>query len=472
LIAAVSGYENAQAMPLKIVTESLAKNDTIHLPKNFSSASVLALGCFNPPSGMALFVGGDVDPARYPLATPSALLRFENGEWKFDARNSSALASVGLVNAAVWADLNGDGISELILACEWGPIRVFANRGGLLTEITEDLGLSEMTGLWKGIATADVDGDGRLDIIAANWGLNSSWRATPEHPFTAYYGEIVQPGRVEFIETEWDPIASDYTPIRPLERLSAALPFVFEEFSSFKQFADAPIAKVLGERMPLAKQVSAGTLASTVFLNRGAKFEAVALPAEAQLAPAFSVNAADFDGDGNIDVFLSQNLIAMHPDYARQDAGRGLLLRGDGHGHFTPVSGDESGLKIYGEQRAAAVCDFDHDGRIDLAVTQNGAATKLYRNARSKAGTRVRLIGPPGNPLAIGAQFWIDHGNSKGLVQEIQSGSGYFAQESATKLIFDDRPGRLVVRWPAGQTSVAPFTPGAPEIMVRPTSTK
>lgn len=466
LIAAVSGYENAQAMPLKIVTESLA-NDTINLPKNFSSASVLALGCFNPPSGMGLFVGGDVDPGRYPLATPSALLRFENGEWKYDARNSSALGSVGLVNAAVWADLNGDGISELILACEWGPIRVFANRAGLLTEITADLGLSDMTGLWKGIATADVDADGRLDIIAANWGLNSPWRATPDHPFTAYYGEIVQPGRIEFIETEWDPVASAYTPIRPLERLSAALPFVFEEFNSFKQFAEAPIAKVLGERMPLAKQVSAKTLASTVFLNRGGKFEAVALPAEAQLAPAFSVSAADFDGDGNIDLFLSQNLIAMHPDYARQEGGRGLLLRGDGHGHFTPVSGDESGLKIYGEQRGAAVCDFDHDGRIDLAVTQNGAATKLYRNTRSKPGTRLQLIGPPGNPLAIGAQFWIERDNSKGIVQEIQAGSGYLSQESATKLIFDKETGQLVVRWPGGQMSIFPFTPAGPDLILR-----
>jgi hypothetical protein len=472
LLAGVSGYEASQPAPLKTVASDLTRADAVPLPTNVSSAAVLALGCFHPPDGMALFVGGGVDPGRYPLATTSALLRFENGEWKYDARNSSALGSVGMVNSAVWADLNGDGISELIIAGEWEPIRVFANRASLLTEITSDLGLSEVTGLWKGIATADVDGDGRLDIIAANWGLNSPWRATAEHPFTAYYGEIVQPGRIEFIETEWDPIASAYTPLRPLERLSASLPFVFEQFTSFKEFADAPIKKVLGERMPLAKQVSAKTLASLVFLNRGGKFEPIELPAEAQFAPALSVNAADFDGDGNIDVFLSQDLIAMHPDYSRQDSGRGLLLRGDGRGHFTPMSGNDSGIKIYGEQRGAAVCDFDHDGRIDLAVTQNGAATKLYRNARSKPGTRLHLIGSPGNPVAIGAQFWIEHDNARGPVQEIQAGSGYLSQESATKLIFDNAPGRLVIRWPGGQTSTLPFTPGALEIVVPSSSAK
>ena len=91
---------------------------------------------------------------------------------------------------------------------------------------------------------------------------------------------------------------------------------------------------------------------------------------------------ADFDGDGKLDLFLAQNLFAAHPETSRYDAGRGLLLQGNGDGHFTAVPGQESGILIYGEQLSAAACDYDHDGRVDLVVTQTGAQTKLYKNIR------------------------------------------------------------------------------------------
>src|SRR5205823_6677161 len=105
------------------------------------------------------------------------------------------------------------------------------------------------------------------------------------------------------------------------------------------------------------KVFEANTLASMVFLNRGDHFEAAPLPTDAQLAPAFGISVADFDGDGNEDIFLSQNFFATDGDNARCDAGRGLWLRGNGKGEFHAVPGQESGLAIYGEQRGCAVAD-------------------------------------------------------------------------------------------------------------------
>jgi hypothetical protein len=94
------------------------------------------------------------------------------------------------VSGALFADLNGDGWPDLILACEWGPIRIFRNDHGTLSELAVPLiaassalsdrasTLNQLTGWWNGVTTGDLDGDGRLDIIASNWGLNTPYRAT------------------------------------------------------------------------------------------------------------------------------------------------------------------------------------------------------------------------------------------------------------------------------------------------------
>jgi len=103
------------------------------------------------------------------------LFRNENGRWVADAANNRVLQSVGLVSGAVWSDLDRRRFfPELILACEWGPIRVFKNHAGKLEEITTQFGLAKQTGWWAGVNTADLDGDGRPDIIASNWGLKQS----------------------------------------------------------------------------------------------------------------------------------------------------------------------------------------------------------------------------------------------------------------------------------------------------------
>src|SRR2546430_17012977 len=161
-------------------------------------------------------------------------------------------------------------------------------------------------------------------------------------------------------------------PERGLRAVGAALAFVKEKFSTYESYGRASLQEIYGEKLKSMGAVEVNTLQSMIFLNRGDHFEPRALPLEAQLAPAFAVCVGDYDGDGKEDVFLSQNFFAVNAESSRCDAGRGLLLKGDGRGNLSAVAGQESAVKVYGEQRGAALCDYDGDGRGDLVGHQNG----------------------------------------------------------------------------------------------------
>ena len=372
-----------------------------------------------------------------------------------------------MVSGALFSDLNGDGYPDLVMACEWGPIRVFVNNRAEFREATEELGLASYLGWWNGVTTADVDGDGRLDIVASNWGHNSKYEAHSKQPQRIYYGDLAGDGTVQIVEAYFDGAMGKIVPWQTLDRMGASLPIVWQRFGSFREYGAAGVAEILGERMKIAKEARANWFDSTVFLNRNNHFEAKPLPREAQLSPAFAVCVADMDGDGNEDLFLSQNFFATDARTGRYDGGRGLWLRGDGKAGFTAVQANESGVRIYGEQRGAAVCDYDGDGRVDLVVTQNGAETKLYRNVGARPGLRVRLRGPPGNPTGIGATLRLASAGIMGPAREVHAGSGYWSQDSAVHVLtMREPPTQLRVRWPGGKTLTTAIPKGAREIQV------
>jgi hypothetical protein len=479
LVVGRDNYESDNNPPSASVFSVSSRSQKQDLPGTKASTGPLAVADIYGDGNLGLFVGGRVIPGRYPEAADSKIYRNVGGRLQLDEENSRVLEKVGLVNGAVWSDLDGNGYPDLILACEWGPIRVFKNEHGHLHEITKELGLDKYTGWWRGVTTGDIDGDGRLDIIASNWGLNSDYQASSNQPVKMYYGDFSDRGTLDLIEAVYDPVRGVEVPRRMRDALANVYPPLVGRFPTHKAYSEATMDQILAVLPKPADQVEARTLASMVFFNRTNHFEAVELPYEAQIAPAFAVNVGDFDGDGNEDIFLSQNFFPLAPSAVimslhniedagyRQDAGRGLWLRGAGGGKLEAVPGQKSGILVYGEQRGAALCDFDGDGRVDLAVSQNGAETKLYQNVLGKPGLRVRLNGPLGNPDGIGATMRLVFGGQMGAAREIHGGSGYWSQDSVVQVMgCPEAPTQIWVRWPGGKTTTSPIPTGAKEITV------
>jgi hypothetical protein len=143
-----------------------------------------------------------------------------------------------------------------------------------------------------------------------------------------------------------------YVPEGRSEVVAEAMPFLRGRFATHQAFANVGVDEILRDHMAKVRYLEANCLESTVLLNRGDKFERRVMPAEAQFAPAFAVVVADYDGDGEEDVFLSQNFFAQGPETSRCDAGRGLWLKGDGKGGLSAVSGPEAECSFMGNSEA------------------------------------------------------------------------------------------------------------------------
>ncbi|WP_404424287.1 VCBS repeat-containing protein [Nibricoccus sp. IMCC34717] len=349
------------------------------VPADGESTQVVASADVDGDGRAELFVGGRSVPLAYPQAPRSFLYRNVGGKLEdVTDREAPGLRRVGMVCAAVWADLDGDRTPELIVATEWGPVHVFARQAGVFTEVTAQLGLADCTGWWSALAVADVDGDGRPDLIAGNTGFNTKYRPSPQAPAVLLSGDFDANGRNALVEAEHS--EGRLVPVRGRSKLAYTFPWLSKAFPTYRDFAAASVEQLFGaERLGRVTRLEANELRSGVFFQREkGRFSFVPLPNEAQLAPIQAVRALDLNGDGRLDLVVTGNDFFPEPTTGRFDGAQGWVLLGDGRGGFKALMPGDSGFSVPWDCRSLAVLRHPVTGRPRLVTAEIEHAVRLF----------------------------------------------------------------------------------------------
>lgn len=331
----------------------------------YNTSSVVAAD-FDQDKDLDLFIGGGVEPQRYPLSSRSFLL--ENKEGTFvDVTETKApeLRQPGIVSQALWEDYNGDGWPDLMVVGEWMPIRFYKNQRGTLQPDSTFVKLKMngqrisqglTTGWWNCMVPIDLDQDGDRDYLLGNMGRNYRFHPGQEDPLEIFAGDFDDTGKNKIILGYYQ--NGQLYPIHGREDLTIGMPSLKKKFNTYAAYSRATVEDLLSQ-FPSSYQLhlKAHMFESVVLQNEGqGNFVVKPLPPQAQISSVQDILVQDFDQDGLSDALLVGNFYEIETKTPRDDAGIGLLLKGGQEGSLKAVPMSKSGFYVpYNARKLAFV---------------------------------------------------------------------------------------------------------------------
>lgn len=357
--------------------KGIFRKDTTRLPKLIFSGSRIRAADMDGDGDEDIFIGGRVVPGAYPRPASSVLLKNEGGRF-VDVTKELApdFQNLGMVTDARWVDLDQDQDLDLMVVGEWMTPEWFKNEGGKLIRSTKGSGLETKTGWWYSLNTADMDGDGDMDLVAGNLGLNAKYQATETEPFEVYAGDMDKNGSLDIILGY--NVKGETFPVRGRQCSSEQVPEILEKFPTYEAFGQASLVDIYGDALNQSLHYKANSMASAYIENLGnGKFKYHNLPNEAQLSTANAILIDDFTGNGHPDLLVAGNLYMAEVETARHDASIGTLLEGNGKGQFKAVPVERSGFFAPGDVKDMIQLS-DHSGIPIIVVARNNMPMRVF----------------------------------------------------------------------------------------------
>ena len=291
-----------------------------------------------------LFIGGRVVYDGYGKSPKSYLLENQrDGSFKID----TVFDNLGMITDAEWQDFNGDGLKDLITCGDWNNVNLFYNDGESLRRDLNFIG-NNIYGWWFSMEIADLNNDGRLDVILGNQGNNNKLKPTDSSPIKMYISDFDENLKDENIITYMNN-GKEY-PLANKDELTKELNYLKRDFFYYKDFSGLEINEIFSDEiLENSKILSVNNFNSMVLINDGKNFKKKNLPLISQISPVRDIQIIDYNNDNNIDILLFGNNSNVSTYFGTFESSYGILLEGRGDGTFNYINQKKSGLKIKGD---------------------------------------------------------------------------------------------------------------------------
>ncbi|MGC4102185.1 VCBS repeat-containing protein [Ferruginibacter sp.] len=355
-------------------------------PLNKDNTGVALAYDFDGDGDLDLFVGARSVTQEYGI-TPQSHVYLNNGKAIFTELPENKLSGInnaGMISSAVMCDVDGDKTKELVIAGEWMSPQVYAFKKDHFEKLATNL--DNLYGWWQALAVADMNGDGREDLVLGNIGDNFSLHPGEKTPLKLCYGDFDDNGTIDKIITKT--VDGKDKPVFMKKDLQDELPSLKKQNLHYTEYATKSLQELFTpEQLKKAVMKPINYTASIIAVNNGnGTFTIRELPVMVQMSCVKAIVCSDLDKDGHPDLVVGGNEFNFQPQLGRLDANKGQVLINDGKGDFILLKNAEAGLSLKGMVRDIQPVVFKKE--TAFLFLQNDAVPVLFQLQAPVAGNK------------------------------------------------------------------------------------